>query len=74
MVKLRTSTEALAALKRRADAIAARAGPGHEVQTEITGGGPSRRARAQITAVTRQARRANAEHQALLRALGSARD
>lgn len=70
MVNLRTSPEAFEALRKRADEIAAKAGPGHRVSTMVTRGGPKRRARAQITADTQAARKANSENQVLLRALG----
>ena len=58
-------------LKKRGNAIAADAGPGHEVTAMITRGKRAKnRARVQVTAVTLDARRANASGHALLRALG----
>lgn len=70
MVNLRTSPEAFAVLQKHAARIAAAAGPGHKVSSMVTRGGSKRRARVQITAETQEARRANSERQALIRALG----
>lgn len=70
MVNARTSPAVFKELERRAEAIAAKAGPGHEVSSMVTRSGPRRRARVQITAESQDARKANSERQALLRALG----
>lgn len=70
MANLRTSPEVMSALNRRADRIAQRAGPGHVVVDSTIESGAARRGRVRIIAATREARRANAHRNALLRALG----
>lgn len=58
-------------LKRRGEAIAAAAGPGHRVSAMVTRGSAAKaRARVQITADTPEARRAAFESNNLLKALG----
>lgn len=61
------SGEVLADLDRRAEQIAAAAGPGHRVESQI---GPNR-ARAAVITDTTEARRAEATDRTLSRALGA---
>ncbi len=64
------SPEVQADLKRRADAIAAAAGPGHE--TDLSVG--RNRARASVVTATHEARRAEAVDRALTRAIDAGRN
>lgn len=68
MTKVRTSPEAVDLLKGIGEEMANAAGPGHEVSSMITRG--KGRARVTITASTQRARKANADSNVLLRALG----
>lgn len=63
------SDEVEAELRRRAERVAAAAGPGHRVDS---GKGPSR-ARAAVITDTTAARRAEAKHRTLTRALNAAK-
>lgn len=63
------SPSVLADLKRRADAIAAKAGPGMVVTTHV---GPNR-VRANVITATMPARIAEAKHRALTAAIDAAR-
>lgn len=67
--ELLRSPEVQRDLRRRAEAIAASAGPGHEVDVEV---GPNR-ARASVRTVTIDAMIGEAEHRDLSRAIDAAR-
>lgn len=67
--KLLRSPEMLADLERRAERIAAAAGPGFEVDSEV---GPNR-ARAAVIARTGEARHAEATRRALTQAIDAGR-
>lgn len=67
--ELLRSAEVQADLARRARAIAAAAGPGMEVDTEVG----SNRARASVRTVTTDARRREATERALTRAIDAGR-
>ena len=70
--QLRTDPAVMADLHRRAEAVAAAAGEGFEAkEPEVTGGRV--RGRAAVVSMTRAAAKAEAEHHALLGALGAAR-
>ena len=67
--ELLKSDEVLADLKRRAEAIARAAGPGHGVRSEVG----RNRARAAVVTETYDAMRAEAEDRALTRAIDAGR-
>jgi DUF1365 family protein len=56
-------------LRRRAEAIASAAGPGHEVDVEVTG----TRTRATVVTATHEARRGEAVDRSLTRAIDAGR-
>jgi hypothetical protein len=63
------SPEVLADVRKRANRIAAAAGPGHEVDARIG----RTRARASVVTATTEARRGEANRRTLTRALGAGR-
>lgn len=67
--QLLKSPEVRRDLERRARAIAAAAGPGHEVATET----PGTRVRVTVTTATTQARLNEARHRSLTRAVDAGR-
>lgn len=67
--ELLKSAEVQAELKRRADRIAAAAGPGHEVDVRVG----RTRARASVVTATREARKAEAESRRLTSSLDAGR-
>jgi hypothetical protein len=69
--EIRSAPKTQAEVRGRAERIASAAGPGMEVDSQITGG--RGRARASVRTATTEARRAEANDRALTRALDAGR-